>query len=235
VRVLSIVHQPDAGPGVFAEALAASGHAIEEWRPDLRPRPQEAAAAYGAAVVFGGAMHVDHEDRHPWLREEKALLSELVERRTPVLGVCLGAQLLAEAAGGRARPAAAPEIGWREVGLEAAADADPLLGPLPRRLVAFQWHSYEIDPPHGAAVLARSDCCLQAFRADARSWGLQFHAEVTAATVAGWAEDYGEESELRRAGVDRAALSAQTERFIAGSNRLGAELCARFLRLAAEG
>ncbi len=232
MRVLSVVHQPDAGPGVFTPVLAAGGHDVEEWRPDLSPSPPAAVARYDATLVFGGAMHVDHEGEHPWLRAEKELLSELADRGAPALGVCLGAQLLAEAVGGRARRASEPEIGWREVRLEAQAADDPLFGPVPRRFAGFEWHSYEIEPPPGGVVLAGSDCCLQAFRAGECSWGVQFHAEVTAETVAEWIAKDGEQGELRGAGLDPRALGAETARQIAGSGRLGADLCRRFLALA---
>ena len=87
----------------------------------------------------------------------------------PLLGVCLGAQLLAEATGGEARRAAEPEIGWREVTLEPAAADDPLLGALPERFDSFQWHSYEALPPAGATLLARSAVCAQAYRLDGPS------------------------------------------------------------------
>jgi GMP synthase-like glutamine amidotransferase len=146
--------------------------------------------------------------------------------------LCLGAQLLAEAAGGGARPAPAPEIGWRELRLETEAADDPLFGALPGRLFAFEWHAYEIEPPPEGVVLARSDCCLQAFRAGESAWGVQFHAEVTEETVAEWASKDGEEGELREAGLDAADLTAETARRIAESNRLGAELCRRFLGIA---
>jgi len=234
MRVLVIVQQTDAGPGVFDAVLAGSGHEIEEWRPDLRPGPSAAITEYDATLVFGGAMHVDQEAEHPWLRAEKELLSELCAREGPVLGVCLGAQLLAEAAGGSARLAATPEIGWHEVRLETAAATDPLLGLLPRRFAAFQWHSYEIEPPAGAAVLARSDCCLQAFRAGRRAWGVQFHAEVMAATVTEWMAKDGEGKggELSAAGLDPEEISAETARRAGASGRLGATLCRRFLALA---
>lgn len=234
MHVLSIVHQADAGAGAFAPVLAASGHEVEEWRPDRAPSPPTDAGEYDATIVFGGAMHVDQEREHPWLRAEKALLAGLVERASPVLGVCLGAQLVAEAAGGAAGPAPAPEIGWREVIVDGEAARDPVLGSLPARFSAFEWHSYEIDPPPGAEVLARSDCCLQAFRAGTHAWGVQFHAEVTAATVAEWVEKDSEATrELDGAGSDPAALLAETRSRIAASNRVGAEICARFLSWAA--
>jgi GMP synthase-like glutamine amidotransferase len=235
VRVLTIVHQPDAGPGVFEAVLAGSAHDVEHWRPDLTSGPAAGAAEYDATLVFGGAMNVDQEDEHPWLRPEKEFLSELHARGAPVLGVCLGAQLLAEAADGAARPAATREVGWREVRLETAAAADPLLGLVPRRFAAFQWHAYEIEPPVGATVLARSDCCLQAFRTGKRAWGVQFHAEVTAASVAEWmAKDAeaGANGELRAAGLEPEALEAETTRRARASGRLGASLCRRFLALA---
>jgi GMP synthase (glutamine-hydrolysing) len=140
VRALAIVHETAAGPGVFAEALRSGGVELDSWmRPETRSPPGE-PRDYDAVLVFGGAMHADQEALHPWLREEKALLRELLERGMPLLGVCLGAQLLADAAGAQPRRAARPEIGWYEVGLTPEGGRDPLLGPLAPRFEAFQWH-----------------------------------------------------------------------------------------------
>lgn len=230
MRVLAIVHERDAGPGVFREATVARGHELLEWVPAEAPTPE--LDALEAILVFGGGMHVDHEDRHPWLAPEKALLRELVGRGTPVLGVCLGSQLLAEALGGSVQPATEPEIGWRQVELTAQAADDPLLGPLPPRFDSLQWHSYEFALPPGAIPLARSAACLQAFR-HGDVWGIQFHAEVTAETVASWVRDYGDDDDAVRAGLDRAALLAETERAIARWNAIGAGICVRFLDTAA--
>ena len=94
---------------------------------------------------------------------EKAHLRGLRGDGTPALGVCLGAQLLGEVAGGRVTRMGGPEIGWRSVELQPAAAGDPLLGSLPGRFEAFQWHSYKVSPPPGASLLARSGACLQAF------------------------------------------------------------------------
>ena len=99
MRVLAIVHQRDAGPGVFAEAVAAAAGTLDIWLPAETDAPPAAAEGYDAVMVFGGAMHVDQEAEHPWLRDEKGLLRDLLDRGTPLLGVCLGAQLVAEAAG----------------------------------------------------------------------------------------------------------------------------------------
>ena len=141
--------------------------------------------SYDALVVLGGGMNVHEADRRPYLRDEIALLEETLAARRPVLGVCLGAQLLAAAAGAEMHRARTPEIGWREVELCSAAAADHVVGALPRRFTAFQWHSYAFDIPFGAVELARNEVCPQAYRLGDAAWGVQFHPEVTEAILAG--------------------------------------------------
>lgn len=230
MRVLTVVHQRDAGPGVFEQEAANQGHELVEWHPCEKPEPPADPAA--AVVVLGGAMHVDQEAEHPWLAGEKAFLLELLASGTPVLGVCLGAQLVAEAAGATPRRAARPEIGWHQVELAPAADDDPLLRELPRRLHAFEWHSYEFPLPPGAVALGSSAVCLQAFRTG-RAWGVQFHAEVTEQTVATWLAKNGGERDAVEAGLDPALVRAQTAERIAGWNQAGRSIFAGFLAAAA--
>lgn len=230
MRVLSIVHQPDAGPGVFAEEIRERGVEHDEWLLSERgTAPPLEIAEYGAVLTFGGAMHADQEDRHPWLRFEKDFLAAMIDDGMPVLAVCLGCQLLAEAAGGSARRASQPEIGWCEVEITAGGSRDPVVGPLAPRFTGFQWHSYEALPPEGAAVLARSPVCGQAYRVSERAWGIQFHAEVAAADVERWIDDYRSDEDAVRVGVEPEALRAESREKIADWNRLGRELCGRFL------
>jgi GMP synthase (glutamine-hydrolysing) len=232
VRVLSIVHERNAGSGVFTQAAAALGITLREWIPAEEPRAPN--RRFDAAIVFGGAMHVDHDGEHAWLGPEKRFLRELIGERVPTLGVCLGAQLLAEVADGAARRAARPEIGWTTVELTAHAREDRLLRALPRRFESFQWHSYELVPPAGASVLARSSSCVQAFRLHAApAWGIQFHAEATAATIAGWIRNYRADEDAVRAQPDWQSMLEQTAREIARSNEIGVCICTRFLQLAA--
>ena len=228
MRALSIAHQADAGPGVFADAMRSRGVEHDVWlRPDVSRSPCE-PADYDAVLVFGGAMHADHEAQHPWLREEKALLRDLMDREVPLLGVCLGAQLVAEAAGASARPASEPEIGWHEVEVTHEGAMDPVLGPLAPRFTAFQWHSYEFTLPPGATPLARSPVCLQAFRMG-NAMGIQFHAEVTGADAEAWIDDYRSDEDAVRIGVDPDNLKQQTGASIDDWNALGRALCERFL------
>jgi GMP synthase (glutamine-hydrolysing) len=233
MRVLSISHQRDAGPGVFADAVADAGAEHEEWLIAESSEPPADPVGYDAVMVFGGAMNADQEDFYGWLAPEKQLLADLLARRVPLLGVCLGAQLLVEAAGGEARPAREPEIGWIEVEVTPQGSADPLLAPLGRRFEAFSWHSYECALPADATVLARSPVCAQAYRlAGAPAWGIQFHAEVSPADATHWIDDYRADPDAVRIGLDPGALRAETEAKLAAHNELGRGLCARFLAAA---
>jgi GMP synthase (glutamine-hydrolysing) len=216
MKVLAVVNGTDAPPGSFADVVAERGDQLETWVPVAGPPP--AADAHDAVMVFGGAMNVDQEPEHPWLRDEECYLRSLLDRRVPILGVCLGAQMLAVAAGAAVGPAPEPEIGWHDV--ERTAD-DEVLGTLPRRFSAFQWHSYAFDLPARAVELARSRVCLQAFRVGETAWGVQFHPEVTREIVAGWAE--------QAPGEAPAGLLEQTDERIGRWERSGRKLCGAFL------
>ncbi len=162
MRVLVVSHERDAGPGVFADAAAAAGHELETWHIAESGVPPADPFGYAAVMTFGGAMHADQEEKHAWLVREKALLRDLLARDMPLLGVCLGSQLLAEAAGGQAVRASEPEIGWFEVEVTEQGADDPVLGPLAPRFEAFEWHSYRVALPEDATVLAKTPVCVQA-------------------------------------------------------------------------
>jgi GMP synthase (glutamine-hydrolysing) len=188
MRLLAVVHHRNAAAGVFADPAREAGHELVEWLPQEQPPP--ANDGFGAVMVFGGSMNVDEEDEHPWLRREKRFLRELLERGTPMLGVCLGSQLVAEAAGAVVRRAGMPEIGWYDVTLTPEGEADDLLGVLPSRFESFQFHYYEWLLPPGGTALAQSALALQAFRLGERPvWGLQFHPEVVEQDLRSWLDD----------------------------------------------
>lgn len=225
MRVLAVTHGPtgDVGAGVFGQLAEERGHELEVWCAPLGGRAQP-LEAYGAVMVFGGAMHPDQDEEHPWLPGEGLFLREALEARVPLLGVCLGAQLIARAAGAWVGPAPESEIGWYPVELTSAGRADPVLGALPPRFDALQWHHYTYGVPDDAVELARSRACTQAYRLGVAAWAIQFHAEVTLAMVEGWLHLDGYEVP----GGPEAMGAAMRER-ISGWNELGRALCGRFL------
>ncbi len=227
MHLLTVMHQDDAGPGVFDAGDAR----VTVWRADREPVPE--LDGVKAALVLGAAANVHETVAHPWLIGELDAIADLLARGIPMLGVCLGAQLLAKAAGGSVRRALPPEIGWYEVALEPAAASDPVMGPLPARFTSFQWHSYEAVPPPGAVVLARSAGSLQAYRlADRPAWGIQFHAEVSSADAAYWIHHHRSDVDAVDLGIDPDALQAETDRRMGDWNQLGRELFAHFLAAA---
>ena len=209
--------------------MRAAGHEYDEWslaweRPSPRPLHE-----YGAVLVFGGAMHADQDDQHPWLVEENSFIQGLLERQVPMLGICLGIQLFAKAEGAAVYPLPdGPEIGWFPVQLTASAAEDPLFARLPSRFQAFGWHYYTYDLPERAEELGRSARCNQAYRLGESAWGVQFHPEVTMEIVQSWLDD----DDDFPTDLDRTAFVAETEQRIDEWNAFGRALCGGFLELA---
>jgi GMP synthase (glutamine-hydrolysing) len=227
MRVLSITHGPSVPGGVFDEAAERAGHGLERWVAPLGGAPQP-ASSYDAVMVFGGSMHPDQDEQHGWLEREEAFLREALAAGVPVVGVCLGAQMLARAAGAWVGPAQEPEIGWFEVELTPDGRHDPVLGVLPARTEAFEWHHYTFGLPERGTELARSARCTQAVRVGERAWALQFHAEATLGMVRAWIAEDGHDLP-----VPAEKFLAETERRIAGWNEHGRRLADAFLAAAA--
>ena len=188
--------------------------------------PHERSAApeldgVGAAMVFGGAMNVDQEDANPWLRGEKDAAAPDCSARACRSSGCASARSCwpRRRVPRRGAPRSRRSAG-RRWSSPPAGRADPLIGALPERFEAFEWHSYEAPLPDGAVALARSPVCLQAYRLDgARAWGIQFHAEVTGADVNAWLDAWDSDEDAVRIGLDPEALRAETLARLAGLER----------------
>jgi len=210
-----VVQQAEAeGPGLLAAPLPAMGLTLSTVRAWRGERVPAAAQDFAAIVLMGGPMGVYETARHPHLADAILLAGDALRRGVPVLGVCLGSQILAAAAGARVFPGPVKEIGWHPVRLSAEGRADPLLGLLPADPVVFHWHGDTFDLPAGATLLASSGrYAHQAFRIGTRAYGLQFHVEVTPEMVdrfiaagASEAADFGGEEGAAR-------MRAETRRF----------------------
>lgn len=225
MRILSLVHGPLVRSELFGDVAEADGHELVEWSVVDEQRVPPAVDDYEAVFVFGGHMNVDEEDEHPWLRGEDELIRELVARGVPLLGVCLGGQLLAKAAGAHVGPSPEREGGFVRVTLSDAADDDAMFGSVPREFDAFSLHEYAFHVPDGAVELARSSVCSQAFRLGDSAWGVQFHPEVRVEQVAGWVRD-------DPAFPNRDEIVAELRDRIDEWQAFGAGLCRAFLAAA---
>ena len=193
MKLLAVVHGSNVPPGVLGDEAERRGHLVDTWSLAWGTPPPSPVDDYGAVMIFGGSMHADQDDRHPWLREESLFLQRLLDVHVPVLGVCLGAQLVAKAAHAEVSVMPEPEVGWVDVELTEDADDDPLFRGLPSRFPSFQWHYYELAAPTGSCVLARSACCTQAFRLGDTAWAVQFHPEVDRPILEQWLAEAPEE------------------------------------------
>ena len=226
-RAVVLQHTPTEGPGIVADLLAARG-ADCQVRALHRGEPVPAALADGELlVVMGGPMGVGDAGSpdYPFLAPEIALLASCIARAQPVLGICLGAQLLAAAAGARGYPnlgpgpdgrlAPAREVGWGEIDL-IGAESEPLWAGLPARPLVLHWHGDTFDLPPGAVHLASTPLCRhQAFRLGRRQVGLQFHCELDPTTIGTWVREDADYVRDANGPHGRARILADTERLYA--------------------
>ncbi len=183
MRIVSLMHVPfedAANLGVWAKQRGHSVEAVHLYAG----QPLPTATVVDAVFVMGGPMNIYEEAEHPWLAAEKRFLAECVEAGKIIVGVCLGAQLLADVLGGKVTRNAHKEIGWYEVARTDAAAQSPLSDVLPERFWAFHWHGDTFAMPPAATHLASSAACAnQAFLYGNHVLGLQFHLEYTADSI----------------------------------------------------
>jgi GMP synthase-like glutamine amidotransferase len=206
---LVVQHIEPEGPYVIGGALVKAGVTVDVCSVSAGPHLPTSLDGYQGVVVMGGPMSATSDEAFPTRAAEIELLEEAIERGLPTLGVCLGAQLLAIAAGGKVYPGAdGPEIGWAPVFFGNEAEADPLLTGLPKEVTVMHWHADTFDVPPGSTHLASSMLYPnQAFRVGARAWGLQFHLEVDRSAVRAFLGSFGDKA--KAAGVAPGTISAQ--------------------------
>ncbi len=203
--IFGLYHDENEGAGLIAEVLKEHG---VRFRPvnlfDGEGLPRDTSDLEGL-VVMGGPMNVDDSARFPFLIPELQLIEKVLSEKKPILGICLGAQLIAKALDARVYANKKREVGWHPVTFTSAARSDVHFSKFPDPLKVLQWHGDTFDLPNGAVHLARSRHCEnQAFRWGKSTYALQFHLEATPAMIAQWsgtaggrayAEDAGESAE----------------------------------------
>jgi GMP synthase-like glutamine amidotransferase len=194
--VLVIQHLAPEGPALIAGALERAGRRLDVVRVDAGSDLPADLSGYAGMVVMGGPMSAGSDRGFPTRHAELELLRAALEGGVPTLGVCLGAQLLAVAAGGAIERSGPPEIGWGEVQLTPGAAGDAVFEGPSDTLSVLHWHGETFTLPDGAVRLASSNLYAnQAFRLGPCAWGLQFHLEVDRAAVAGFVDAFGDEAE----------------------------------------
>jgi GMP synthase-like glutamine amidotransferase len=216
MRVLAFRHVPFEGLGLIEPALRLRRIEVDYADPYQPGTTRPDVGRYDALIFMGGPMSVN--DDLPFLRQEMDFIRQAIAQRQPILGICLGSQLIARAMGATVRRNAAKEIGWNGLQFTPAAADDRLFAGLSKETV-FHWHGETFDLPPGAELLASSNLCRnQAFRAGEHVYGLQFHLEVTPEMIADWCaqdENCGDVRELEAAidpsfnAARMAALSAR--------------------------
>jgi GMP synthase (glutamine-hydrolysing) len=186
-------------------------------------------------VMFGGTMNVDEVGDHPFLKQNRDLTRECVDRAVPYLGICLGAQMLARAMDAPVMTAPVKEVGFEPVRVNAASAADPLMSVFSDGDMVFQWHRDTMELPQGAQLLGTGDRVpIEAYKVGAVAWGLQFHFEIDSDELEMWLEEASAFMDIQEVwGKSAHAIRVEAESHMAGHEARGAEVFARFARLAA--
>jgi GMP synthase (glutamine-hydrolysing) len=229
-HVSIIQHHPAEGLGTIADALkraAIAPHYVRAF--DGQPVPKEIGDA-GGLIVMGGPQSVYEEDKFPFLRGEMRLIEDALKHARPILGVCLGSQLLAATLGANVYAGRQKEIGWHRISLTDFAAKDTLFSGEPRSLTAFHWHGDIFDLPRGATLLASSALTVnQAFRYGKNAYGLLFHMEVTLPQINAMVATFADE--LQAAGLNGVAIKLNAHSHLPALQKIGRQAFARWVSL----
>ena len=232
-QILVLQHDALEPLGTIGKALTAAGltaHCVRVYEEE--PVPPTLGTAQGL-IILGGPQSVYEQSKYPFLTKELRLIENALRQGKPILGVCLGGQLLAAALGASVCPNTRQEIGWHPVTLKEASEADALWQGMPTDFTGFHWHGDIFTLPTGAVGLASSTRTLhQAFRYGTQAWGLQFHLEVTAAILRDWTVAYAKD--LQKAGLTDKAILPDLALHLPPMQCLAAEVFGRWAALAAE-
>lgn len=233
-RIIVLQHVAYEILGTMNPLLKDMGIRIKYVNFDRHPHAEPNIQGYDGLVILGGPMNVDQVGQHPHLKTEINVIQQAMSAQIPILGICLGAQLIAKANGAAVTKQLVPEIGWYALQPTDAAGEDPLLQHLQATEMIFQWHGDTFAIPHNAVHLVKgNDCLNQAFRIGDNIYGLQFHLEVDASMIERWLNVAVNKSELTKlqGKIDPEVIRAQTLRYIERSMQLSKLVFTEFCKL----
>jgi GMP synthase (glutamine-hydrolysing) len=233
-RLLVFQHVAVEPLGTLDALIRARGHRVRFHNFERDPSAEPDIDRYRGLIVLGGPMNVEDQHRRPHLKTELKAIERALEHGKPVLGICLGAQLLAHVLGADVRRHRTPELGWYDMHLSPAGRGDTVLGAASAKLPVFQWHSYSFELPHRAVHLASTATCeQQAFRFASNAYGFQFHLEADIPVIERWLGLPSFRDELAAAGLESTpeAIREQTTRLVAQTRDSAAAVFNNFLDL----
>ena len=229
-KILIIQHVRAEPPGTIGEILGAAHIPTKIVRVFEGERVPAALGDAAGLVVMGGPMGVYEQERYPFLRRELRLIEQALKKEKPILGICLGSQLLAAALGAEVKPGRRKEIGWHRLRLKKSASVDPLWSGIRPVFTAYHWHGDIFALPRGAVSLALSDVTRQqAFRYAKNAYGFLFHMEVTEKIVQDMVRTFAEE--LRGANMNGAAVLGGAKKYLTRLSEIGDTVFSRWAGL----
>jgi GMP synthase (glutamine-hydrolysing) len=216
--------------GTIEDALKSARLAFDYVRAFEGHSVPLSPAAWSALIVMGGPMGVYETQRYPFLLHEMKLIGSFLHAQLPVLGVCLGSQLIAASLGANVRKGSRKEIGWHPIQLSEKAGRDPLWNGQPSRFIGYHWHGDIFDLPAGAVSLASSDITpVQAYRCGDRAYGFLFHMEVTDNQIRGMLNEFA--AEIQEENLSPAKILKESESFLPPLQGIGATVFRRWTEL----
>jgi len=231
-KILVVQQVAHEGLGIMAPLIERKGLQVDFLRAYEHHRTPRSVEGYSALIVLGGPMGVYEEKEYPFLKAELKLIESALKSNTPTLGICLGAQLMAAAAGAKVYKGKAKEIGWYGATLTGEGSGDRLFMGLSDEFTVFQWHGDTFDLPSGSTLLASSELFAnQVVRMASRAYAVQFHLEVTEAMVSEWIEANRTELAGLKGVIDPEKILRETREKIGGLHAYGRTVIGRFLRM----
>jgi GMP synthase (glutamine-hydrolysing) len=231
-RILVVQHVPHEGLGIIGPALVRGGFQAEFLKVYENRSIPRTTDGYSGLIVLGGPMGVYEADFFPFIKGELRLIESALKAKTPTLGVCLGSQMIAGAAGAKVYKGGKKEIGWYRVSLTDEGEADRLLMGMPKEFTVFQWHGDTFDVPEGGVNLASSELFPnQLIRIGANAYGVQFHLEVTERMVYEWIRVNSDELNGLKGRIDPEKITKDTPGNIPALHAWGRMAVERFLRM----
>lgn len=233
-KILVFQHVPYEILGNLNPLLKEAGFRIRYVNFGRKPDARPSLTPYDGLVILGGPMNVDEVEKHPHLVTEVELIQQAIAEGMPILGICLGAQLIAKALGAKVTQNPAKEIGWYDVTPSEAGHTDPLLQHFEGTQKIFQWHGDTFSIPLDAVHLASSpDCANQAFRYGDNVYGFQFHLEVDARLIDTWLQRpaYQQEIAETRGRILPETIAEETVHYVDPANKLAEKVFGSFIEI----